>query len=239
VIDPESESAEYRGKSLALTELLDAGHPVVDRSQVREVSAESRRLAKEARQARQRVAAQVAAGAGAPCAIGREPPVRRVRTDPRTGRDLDPLGGRSAVTDELLRYWEHQRDTVAPAVEGSYREAAERTPYRPALVASALETISRLRERREMLPHGVELEAAVARYDAAYTGLRQSLVDCQDIAGAAVTRLAALRRIEAEAEFGDRDIETDFLAAAISQAVEPGLVDAKTTMPLVPAGGRK
>jgi hypothetical protein len=239
MIDVEAESREIRERSAELAELLDGGHPVLDRTHVREVAAESRRLAREARQARQRVAAQIATGAGAPCVIGRQPPVRRVRTDPRTGRDLDPLAGKSAVTAELLAFWEHQRDIVAPAVEASYREAAERTPYQPALVASARQHVSLLKSRETMLDEGgVELEASVARYDEAYVNLRQAAVDAQAISGEAETRLQSLKRIEAEALLGDGDDERGFLANAISSVTPTGLVDPATAMPLVPDSSR-
>ena len=239
MIDVEAESREIRERSAELAELLDGGHPVLDRTHVREVAAESRRLAREARQARQRVAAQIATGAGAPCVIGRQPPVRRVRTDPHTGRDTDPLAGRSAVTAELIQYWTHQKDVVAPAVEASYREAAERTPFREALVASARQHVSLLKSRETMLDEGgVELEASVARYDEAYVNLRQAAVDAQAISGEAETRLQSLRRIEAEAVLGDGDTERDFLANAISSVTPTGLVDPATAMPLIPDSSR-
>jgi hypothetical protein len=240
-IDVEAESASLKERSAELAQLLDAGHPVVDRSHVRQALAESQRLAREARRARQEVAARVAAGLDARCVVGRQPPVRRVQTDPRTGRDLDPLGGRSAVTSELLDFWTHKRDVVAAAVESSYREAAERTPYRPALVASAKAHIGLLRTRETMLSEsGVELEGAVNAYEQSFVNLRQAALDVQtDIAGPAETRLGSLRRISAEAVLGDGDDERGFLANAISQVTPTGLVDAATTMPLVPDSGRK
>jgi hypothetical protein len=234
VIDPESESAEHHEKSLALVELLDSSHPTVE--PIPAVWAEHKRLAAVAHQARQEVARRVAAGLDAGCVIGRQPPVRRVRTDQRTGRDLDPLHGASAVTDELIGFWEHQKNVLAPAVESSYREAAERTPYRPALVASAKQHIGLLRQREMMLSEGgVELEASVNGYEQAYVNLRQSAIDARDVAGEAETRLISLRRILAEAEFGDRNTEErDFLANAISQVTPTGLVDAGSGMPMMP-----
>jgi hypothetical protein len=240
-IDVEAESAALKERSAELAQLLDAGHPVVDRSQVRQVSAESQRLAKETHRARREVAARVAAGLDAGCVVGRQPPVRRVKTDPRTGRDLDPLGGRSAVTDELLRFWEHKRDVVAPAVEGQYREAAERTPLRPPLLAAARQHIALLRQREMMLSEGgVELEASLAAYEQAFVNLRQAALDVPtDISAEAITRLQSLRRIQAQAELGDGDDERGFLANAISQVTDVGLVDVATTMPLVPDSGGK
>jgi hypothetical protein len=236
-IDVEAESAAVKARSEQLVKALDAGHPVVE--PIPAIWAERRRLAALTHQARRQVAARVAAGLDPHCVVSPQPPLRRVRTDWR-GHDLDPLHGRSAVTDELVRFWEFQRDQLGPAVEASYRTAAERTPYREPLVAAARGHLALLRERRSMLSEGgSELEAAVDRYDQAFVNLRQSALEAQHIGGEAVGRLQSLRRIEAEAELGDDNNERGFLAAAISQMSDSGLVDAGTLTPLAVESGGK
>jgi hypothetical protein len=234
VVDVEGESAEVAQRSLELAELLDAGHPIVDRSEIAGVLTESRRLARETRRARGAVAARWIAGADAGVPIGHQPPIRRIRTDAR-GRDTDPLGGRAAVTPELIAYWEHRRDVVFPATEAMYRAAAERTPYREALVAASHGHIALLRERHAMLSEGGEqLEAALGRYDQAYVNLRQSAVDTQGIAGEAQERLDSLKREAAAAALGDGDTVRGFIGAVLGSM--SGLpVDPKTELPIVPA----
>jgi hypothetical protein len=217
VIDPENESRALKERSAELAQMLDGGHPVVESPSA--VLAESRRLGVVAHQARKVVAVKVAAGLDPGCPIGKPPAVRQVETD-QWGRDLDPLHGRAVISPELVAYWTHRRDVVAPAVEAQYREAAERTPYREALVAAAQGHISLLRERRSMLSEGgLELEAALAQYESAYVNLRQAAADSQSIATAAIDRLDSLRREEAQL-FVPTDQVTGFLASAVSQVTD-------------------
>jgi hypothetical protein len=234
VVDVEGESAEVAQRSLELAELLDAGHPTVDRSEIAGVLAESRRLARETHRARGAVAARWIAGVDAGVPIGHQPPIRRIRTDAR-GRDTDPLGGRAAVTPELIAYWEHRRDVVSPATEGMYRAAAERTPYREALVAASHGHISLLRERHSMLSEGGdELEAALGRYDQAYVNIRQGAIDTQGIAGEAQERLDSLAREKAKSMLGDGDEVKGFIGAVLGTMSDLP-IDAKTELPIVPA----
>jgi hypothetical protein len=136
---------------------------------------------------------------------------------------------------ELIKFWGHQRDVVAPAVEGQFREAAEQTPYRPALVSCVRAHVALLQQRHATLSEGgEELEAALGRYDQAYENLRMAALDAQAIAGEAMTRLASLRRISADAVLGDDGAETGFIAASVAQVTDLGLVDPRTAMPLVP-----
>jgi hypothetical protein len=229
-----AESAVTKERSHQLIELLDNSHPKVDRSQLKEVLAESRRLARATHRARGVVAARWIAGADAGVPIGHQPPIRRIKTDAR-GRDADPLGGRAAVTPELIAYWEHRRDVVFPATEGMYRAAAERTPYQEALAAAARGHISLLRERRTMLSEGGDkLEAALGRYDTVYLNLRANAIDSQDIASEAVGRLASLKREAAAAELGDGPDEKGFIGAVLSTMSDLP-VDPETALPLVPA----
>jgi hypothetical protein len=237
VIDAEAESDALRQRSVDLGELLDAGHPVVGGGSLPEV-AESRRLGQLAHQARQTAAARVAAGLDPGCVVGRQPPVRRTRTD-RHGRDLDPFHGAAVVTDELVAYWEHRRDVVAPAVEAQYRRAATDRPYREALVAAARGHIAVLRERQAMLSEGgLGLEAALARYDEAFLALRQAANDdAQTIANEAETRLASLRREAAQALVGGDEVK-GFLGATLASVTDVGVVDPDTALPLVAVDAR-
>jgi hypothetical protein len=230
----ETESEALKQRSAELTGLLDAGHPVTGGAPG--VWAESRRLGAAAHQARRDVAARVAAGLdpGAGVTVGRHPPVRQVKTDSK-GRDLDPLGGRTVITPELVAYWTYQRDVVAEAVEGVYRQAAAERPYRDALVAAARGHIELLRDRRTSLGEGgVELEAALGRYDNAFVALRQAANDARAIATEAQNRLDSLKREAASAVLGD-DVIKGFLANAFSSVSDTGLVDPDTAMPLVTA----
>jgi hypothetical protein len=232
-IDPEAESLILKERSVELTEMLDAAHPTVVAPA--DVWAESRRLGQVAAQARRVVASRVANGRdpGPDVTVGKAPPIRRVRTD-RRGHDLDPLHGRACITSQLLSYWTHRKDVLAPAVEGSYREAAERLPYRPALASAAQGHLGVLRERRAMLSeHGIALEASLAAYDNAYVALRQNAnSEPAAIATEAQNRLDSLRREAAEAVLGGDQVK-GLLAAAVSQVTDPGVLDADTGMPLV------
>jgi hypothetical protein len=241
VIDLESleaESEALKQRSLELVELLDAGHPVLDRTQLRAVLVESKRLAGETHRARRDVAARVAAGLDPGCPIGRAPAIRRVKTDWR-GRDEDPLGGRAVVTDALLEFWRYRRDVVFPAVEAMFRAACESTPYRLALVASARGHVALLQGRCTMQTEaGDLLEAALGTYDVAYANLRQSVVDATEIAAVAQERLDALRREVASLDLGDDTTTvTNFLANTVSMVTDSP-VDPKTAMPLVPHNAR-
>jgi hypothetical protein len=227
----ESETLTQRSRELA--QLLDSAHPVLDRSQLSEVLAESKRLSDETHRARRDVAVKVAAGIDPGVPIGPRPPIRRVRT--HRGKDLDPLGGRSVVSPQLVEYWTHRRDHVFPAAQAVYRAAAERTPYSEPLVAASRGHIAVLRGRHAMLSeHGDALEAALASYDQAYVNLRQGAIDTQDIAGEAQERLDSLKREAAAAELGDGDQVRGFIGAVLSTMSDLP-VDPKTEMPLVPA----
>jgi hypothetical protein len=230
----EAESEALRQRSEDLAGLLDAGHPSV--TPPGDVLAESRRLGAAAAAARKGVAARLAAGmdAGTGVTVGAVPPIRRVRTDSR-GRDLDPLHGRTVITAELVRFWEHRRDQVAAATEGSYREAAERVPYSPALVAAARGHISLLRERMTMQTEGgVQLESALKRYDDVYANLRAGAIDAQQIANQAQARLDSLEREKANAVVGADEVK-GFIAAALSTITDLP-TDPDLGLPLVPVG---
>jgi hypothetical protein len=228
MLDPEAESAALKQRSLELVQMLDSSHPVVEGCA--DVLAESKRLGKVAYQARREAAAKVAAGLDPACVVGNPPPIRRVATN-RRGKDLDPFGGRAVVTDELLEYWTHRRDVVAPAVEGVYRSAAEHTPYREALVAACRGHIGVAQQRFAMKSEGgVELEAALERYDSAYRNLRESANDAQRIAVEATDRLAALAREKASALVGGDQVK-GFIGATLA-AVTDRPVDPDTAMPL-------
>jgi hypothetical protein len=229
MIDVEQESEALRERSQQLTELLDAGHPVVEGCA--DVLAESKRLGKVAYQARREAAARMAAGLPVDCVVGNPPPIRRVATN-RRGKDLDQFGGRSVVTDELVAYWTHRRDIVAGAVEAVYRSAAEHTPYREALVAACRGHIGVLQQRFAVKSEGgVELESALERYDSAYRNLRESANDAQRIAVEATDRLAALAREKASALLGTD--ETKGFVANVLGAVLDAPVDPDTAMPLI------
>jgi hypothetical protein len=129
---------------------------------------------------------------------------------------------------------------VAPALEGQYQAAAERSPFRPALVAAARGHLGVLQQRQTMLSEaGTEVEAAVARYEQAFERLRVGVLDAQAVRGEAEVRLKTLRRIEAEVAVGDTDNERAFISNAVAMTTELGLVDAKTGSPLVVADSGK
>jgi hypothetical protein len=228
----EAESEALRQRSEDLAQLLGSGHPVV--VPPADVLGESRRLGAVAAAARKQVASRLAAGLtpGAGVVVGRQPPVRRVQTD-RRGRDLDPLHGRTVITPELVAYWEHRRDAVAPAVEGSYREAAERTPYSEALVAAAHGHLAVLQGRQSRGEGAGGLVAALKAYDDVFTALRQSAIDAQQVANQAQARLDSLEREKANSVVGGDQL-TGFIAAALSTVTDLP-VDPESTLPLVDA----
>ncbi len=235
MIDVEAESEVLRERSLGLARLLDEGHPVVESPA--DVWSESRRLGQLAHQARRIVATRIALGQdpGAGVTVGRQPPVRRVHTDARTNRDVDPLGGRSAITPELIRFWQHKRDEVADAVEAQFRQAAEAMPYRPTLVAAAHGHLEVLRQRRSMLSEGGDqLEASLRSYDDAHVALRQAANhDPAAIRNEAIDRLTSLEREKASALLGDRDRVEPLIAAALA-SVSGAPIDVDTLTPLIP-----
>ena len=230
MIDVEAESEVLRERSLELAQLLDQGHPVVERASA--ALAESARLGQLAQQARKKVAVRVALGEDPGCPVGLPPAIRRVRTDWK-GNDLDPLHGRAAVTPELLAYWTHRQEVVAVAVEGSYRMALEVTPYRPALVSACHGHLSLLRGRRSMLSEaGDVLEAALRNYDTAYENIRHAALDAQHIAVEAENRLANLRREQVALLVPDTHVK-GYIASSIS-AVTDLPTNPDSGLPLVP-----
>jgi hypothetical protein len=204
-------------RSIALTELLDGNHPVVEPATAE--LAESRRLGQLAHQARRQAAVKVALGQDPGCPVGRPPAVRRVKTDWK-GNDLDALHGRAAITPQLITYWTHRKDVVAPAVEASYREALAARPYRTVLVSACHGHLGLLRERHSMLVEGgAELEAALRAYDTVYENLRHAAIDTQQIAVEAENRLANLRREQAALLVPDTQVK-GYIAASISTVTD-------------------
>jgi hypothetical protein len=235
MVDPEAESAALKERSAELVQLLDASHPLV--AGIPALWAERRARAAVTHQARQDAAAKDAAGIDNPgVTIGARPALRRVRTDWR-GNDLDPFHGAACITPQLTAFWEWTRDVFGPAYGDQYLEAAQRTPYRPALVSCARAHVALLQQRASMLSeNGVEVETALARYDQAYENLRQGPLDAQAIVGEAVERLAALQRISAEAVLGDEPKVSGFIASSISAAVpDAAIMFDDTAVPVKPA----
>jgi hypothetical protein len=218
VIDPEAESEILRQRSLELAEMLDAGHPVAERPEA--VWAESRRLGLVATQARREVATRVANGKdpGTGVTVGRQPPIRRVKTD-RRGHDLDPLHGRAAITPELVRFWEHRRDVVFPAVETSWRQAVEDRPYRDALVCAARGHLAVLGQRRSTSEGAARLAGALRAYDTAFENVRQAVLDSQAIATEATGRLAVLDRERAAVLVGEDNVKP-LIASALGEVLD-------------------
>jgi hypothetical protein len=233
MIDVEAEGQALAERSGELIAMLDSSHPVVGPPPA-ELD-ESRRLGRAAHEARKRVAEAVARGRDPGCPLGPPAPVRRVRTDPRTGRDLDPLGGRQAVTSELVAYWEHRRDCVAPAVEAQYRSPAEAMPYQEPLAAAARGHLSVLQGRQSRGEGAEELHRALRGYNESYESLRSNALDSQGIAREASERLASLRRIAAALELGEDKLE-GFIAAAVASSGDFPLIDPESGRPLSPAG---
>jgi hypothetical protein len=231
MIDVEAESQELRDRSLELVELLKdvpvLGPPPPELD-------ESRRLGRAAHQARQRVAERVARGQDPGCPLGPPAPIRRVRTDPRTGRDLDPLRGRQAVTGELLQFWTYRQDVVAAAVADWYTRAAEETPFSEPLVCASRGHLAVLEGRRSASEGGSELSQALKAYVDCFEGLRSNGLDSQQIANEAAGRLASLRRIVAQLEVGDDQLKPLIAAAASTVADLP--VDPESLTPLIAVG---
>jgi hypothetical protein len=228
MIDVELESRELAERSRALTGMLDGGHPVLGPPPA-ELD-ESRRLGRAAHEARQRVAERVARGQDPGCPLGPPAPIRRVKTDPRTGADLDPLRGRQAVTDELLQFWTYRRDCVADVVAGWYNRAATETPFSEALTCAARGHLALLQGRQSSGEGAAELGRALKAYNDAYDALRQAALDSQMIGNEAVGRLASLRRIVAQLEVGDDDLKP-LIAAAAAREDAP-LIDPESGRPL-------
>jgi hypothetical protein len=232
MIDLESLEAESRSlteRSRELAQLLDNSHPVVEGS-LPEL-AESKRLGLVAARARKDVAARVAAGLPAGCVIGRQPPIRRVRTDAK-GRDVDPLHGSAVVTDELVEYWTYRKNVLAGAMEQHYHSAAMNPPYSPLLVASSRQHLAILQVRDIRGEGAQELSASLKRYDMAYSALREAANDAQHIATEAEDRLRALRREVAQAEVGGDEVRGFLAHVASTMSGLP--VDPETALPLVP-----
>jgi hypothetical protein len=235
LFNPEAESEAMKARSLELVELLE-DLPVVKGSPP-EV-AESRRLAQVAGQVRRTVAARIQAGLdpGPGVVVGGRPAIRRVVVDNK-GKDVDPLGGRVVISDELVEHWRYRRDVLAPAVAAQYTRAAEETPFSESLVAAAKGHLSVLRGRESMKQEGgVELEAAVKAYSDSYSALRTAALDAQQIGVEAENRLNALQRERAQAQLGEGDTTRGLIASAMVEATDALAFDPESLTPLVPIG---
>lgn len=223
-IDVEAESDALRQRSAELVALLDAGVPVVDRTSTRAVQEEAAELARAAHRARADVAKKVAAGQDPGVPMSKIPPIRRIAST-RNGRDPDAvLRGRSVITPELVAYFEHQRDTVAPATEDMYRQAVADRPYQAALVAAVRGHLALLGQRQNVESEGGEaLTVALRRYDDAYSAIRENINDAHMIATVAIGRLTSIERERAAAVLGDD--ETTVLVGLI--AAEQGIESAQ------------
>jgi hypothetical protein len=231
MLDPEAESAALKERSHQLIELLDDAHPVLDRSELDEVLAESRRLGDAARRARREAATKFVTDGDAGVPVGPAPVVRRVQTN-RHGRDRDVFHGRSVVTDQLLEYWRHRKDVVFPATERMHRAAVEDRPYNQALVSAAHGHVSVLQGRRSVLSEaGDLLEAALKAYDDSYANVRMAALDSQQIANEAQTRLDSLKREAASALVGGDEVK-GFIANTLGVVLDAP-VDPDTAMPLI------
>jgi hypothetical protein len=145
------------------------------------------------------------------------------------------LGGRSVISPELLSFWQHRRDELAPATEASFREAAQRVPYSEALAAAARGHLAVLAGRQSRGEGAEGLAAALKAYDDAYVALRQSAVDSQQIAIQAQARLDSLEREKANSVVGGDQVK-GFIASVL--AADSDLpVNVETGVPLTPAAG--
>jgi hypothetical protein len=193
MIDVEQESAAVRERSADLAAQLDAALVTVDRSGIREVLAESKRLHGDALAARDRVSQRLAKGQPAGVPLGPAGPIRRVSTD-QLGRDLDPhLKGRLAVTPELAAYWVHRRDVVAGAFRAAFVEAGERFAQSPSLAAAARGHLALVRSRGTFVAEGGDiLEAALNRHQDVGPTIRLGVIEADDISARAEAALAEL-----------------------------------------------
>ena len=232
MVDPEGESKALASRSAELIELLRAGVPSVDKGPVREALAESRRLGAAAHRARQDVAVKVALNVDPGCPVSRAPAIRRVRTD-LAGHDVDPLHGRSAVTEELLRFWQHRKDTVAAVIADVYRKAAEATPFSQSLTSAVFGHLSVLRDRRSyQLEGGNELELAFHDYEQVYQAVKEGLNEAEMVSVEAEDRLQSLKRVAAESLVTDPETSVKGLIhASISMAADSP-VSAQTGLPV-------
>jgi hypothetical protein len=249
MIDVQQESEAVRERSLELAELLAGAVVVVDRTEIRQALAESKRLADAAAAARAEVGRRVARGEPPGAALGPVGPIRRVKTGPN-GQDLDPvLLGRLVCSAELRQYWEH-RFELAATIRAAYEQASEQCSRRPALLAAAYEHLSLLRRRRSFAAEGGEaLQAAVGAFENLGPVIREGVAEAEEIRFRAEAALEDMRTaptaaaLEAEAGpvalFHAQQYLTGRISAAMGSVPIHSVTGAPIPVETEPADSRK
>jgi hypothetical protein len=209
-------------RSLELVRMIDECIPTVDRGPIREAQAESRRLAGEAKRARDAVVEKVRRGEDPQVPLGLRPPIRRVKTDGR-GRDLDGvLLGRAAVTPQLVKHWEFRRDVLAGAIISVHSDAAANLPQATALLSAARGQLAFLRDRQSFRDEaGLELEVALKRFEDTRLTLIEGINEGHQVASQAAARLEGLAGEIAAAKMAERgvDVISPILAGRVAAAM--------------------
>ncbi|HEY2304190.1 MAG TPA: hypothetical protein VGH66_19980 [Acidimicrobiales bacterium] len=231
MINPEAESKAIKARSIELVHMLDECVPTVDRTPIRDAQAEARRLAGEAKRARDAVVEKVRRGQDPGVPLGLKPPIRKVHTDGR-GRDLDGvLLGRAVISKEIIRHWEFRRDVLAGAIISVHQDAAEKLPTAAPLLAAARGHLAELADRHSFKDEaGAELEAALKRFEDTRGILAEGINEGQHVADDAAAHLEGLAGEIAAAKMAERGVDTvspfvaGRLAAAMGDVVD--LIDA-------------
>jgi hypothetical protein len=233
-VDAVRESEEVAARSCQLTKLLNEVTVVLDRSRVDQEEARSRELLAEVSSARRRVVEAVRRGEdpGTGVVLGVVEPIRKVPSD-RAGYDAYmTLNGRDVLSDELVEYWRHRRDALAPAVRAMYVQAAESAVSTAPLRASAREHLARLRSRETMADEGGEaLLGALNGLEFRFDEFHRKLLDAADIEYEASARLADIdtarfkaRLFATEPEAAVRHIDNVVFGRLAAMVDEPVMV---------------
>lgn len=224
MIDVEAESQAMGERSAELAERLRSLVPEVNRDEIREVQAESRRLAAEATRARDQIAEMVRKGQPLPAGVtvGLQPPIRKVPSGGRDRKAYETLQGRPVISPELLEYWCHRRDVVGPAIVRAHETAALDLPPAAALLACARGHLASLRTRGAFVAEGgLDLEVALKAVDAVRGQLIEGVSEGQAVTTEATGRLESLAGQLASVKVASSGVEVSdvWLAGRIAGAL--------------------
>jgi hypothetical protein len=209
-VDAVRESEEVAARSRELTKLLNEVTVVPDRTEVDQEEARSKVLLAEVTAARRRVVEAVHRGEdpGPGVVLGVKEPIRKVPSDRAGYAAYMALDGRDVLSDELVEYWRHRRDSLAPAVRAMYVKAAESAASTAPLRACAREHLARLRSRETLNEEGgTALLGAVNRLEFLFNEFHLKLLDAADIEYEASARLADIDTARFKARLFERDGE--------------------------------
>jgi hypothetical protein len=232
-IDIEQESRALLERSRELATMLENAIPTVDKTQIREALAESKRLGTEARKARDTVVERVRKGRDPGVTLGPVAPIRKVPSDRQEAAVYEVTKGRAILTAELVAYWAFQRDVVGPAIVSAYEAAAEQLPLDQTLLATVAGHLALLRQRGIFVDEGrEELDTARRHFDACRGRLQEGVNDGRLVSDRAGEVLENLQGEATAAKMQGQGVDflSPWLAGKVAALLGHEIIDAKSPL---------